>query len=177
MGLRADEVVEMRNGEKFVGRLSGITSNHVVLESQTAGVLRIDRAKISVIRLAPETGVSSPVINTTAEKTLAPGSLPSLSGISTNSAVTGVHQQLLQNATPEATKQFQEMAAALLGGKLTVSDLKAQARALTAQARQMQSEMGEEGGSAMEGYLRILENFVADKPLNNAPEAKPAEKK
>jgi hypothetical protein len=93
------------------------------------------------------------------------GALPKRATVLTNAASAGspvlkgmtvptnllqqVQQQFLSDAGPEANAKFNELLGGLLTGKLSVGDIRAQAKTAADQLRALQRESGEEGGDAM----------------------------
>jgi hypothetical protein len=56
-----------------------------------------------------------------------------------------------------------------MSGRLSVSDIRAQAQAATDQIKQLKGELGDEAGGMLDGYLTILEKFLDEaKPPGGA---------
>jgi hypothetical protein len=53
-------------------------------------------------------------------------------------------------------------------GKLSVDDIRAQAKAAADQLRQLQQESGEDAGFAASAYLSILDHFLRESAPTNA---------
>lgn len=140
-----------------------MSTNSVVLQSETAGKLTLQRSQVAAIhfdnaRLAPATSTMPEKLQSAPARAFkGPGSQTNL--------VEMVQRDLLSQATPEATKQFQDMVSGLLTGRLTVDDLKKQAKSISDQAHAMKADMGDEAGMALDSYLAILDNFLKDKPV------------
>lgn len=168
--LNSAELVEMRNGERYLGKILSMSTNAVVLESQTAGTLSLSRAQVASIQF--DTPKSAPLIAATngsgAQASLnhAPTAAGIAKGLGTQTNLVDLIQRdLLGDASPEATRQFRTMVASLMAGRLSVADLKKQAKSVSDQAHKMKAEVGEEAGVALDSYLAILDNFLADRPL------------
>jgi hypothetical protein len=88
-----------------------------------------------------------------------------------------VQQQFLAGAGDEAQQKFNEMVSGLLNGKLTVEDLRAQARTAAEQLRAHRKDLGDTSGWALDGYLAILDQFLGEdngpaKTSTNSPPRK-----
>ena len=62
-------------------------------------------------------------------------------------------------------------------GKLSMDDIRVQARNSIKEIKAARAELGEDAGGDLDGYLRILEHFLSetDKPAASAPVPKPKE--
>ena len=67
-----------------------------------------------------------------------------------------VQKQFLTDAGPEANKKFDELLSGLMSGKLTVDDLRAEARSAADQLRALKRDPGEDSSFAADAYLAIL---------------------
>jgi hypothetical protein len=82
-----------------------------------------------------------------------------------------VRAQFLAEAGPEANQKFSAMVGGLLSGKLTVKDIRTEAKSAADQLKELKRDLGEDAGWALDGYLAILENFLretAPPPGNSA---------
>lgn len=162
----ADQIV-MQNGDRYNGKVVSVTTNQLVLHSDVLGTINLSRSHVSQITF--EAGATSP----TALSQPKPATI-SATKISTNTSLTATMRQLksqpqliqqiqndyLNDATPEAKAKFDEMLTDLSSGKMSVGDLRAQAKATADQVRALRKELGEEAGEGLDGYLAILDNFV-----------------
>jgi hypothetical protein len=73
-----------------------------------------------------------------------------------------VRAQFLGTAGSEANTKFDAMVGGLMSGKLTVNDIRTEAKSAADQLKQLKSELGEDGGWAVDGYLTILESFLRE---------------
>lgn len=177
-----DEVV-MRNGDRYYGQVLSLNSNTVVLQSDVLGELRLTRSKVGGITFnAPKpAGEPTPSVVPPVPALPAGGTTNDLDrlvlqlGRSTN-LVADVQRGVLSEAGPEATRQFNDMIKGLLTGRLTVDDIRAQAATAAGQIRQIRSELGEDAGGVLDGYLKILEDFVNRAPARTAKPAAPIAK-
>jgi hypothetical protein len=181
-GFAADEVV-MRNGDRYYGQVLSLNSNTVVLQSEVLGQVRLSRSQVGGITLKAPKPAGEPTPAVPAISTLPSGGTTTNDleklvlqlGRSTN-VVADVQRGLLSEAGPEATRQFNDMVKGLLTGRLTVDDIRAQAATAAGQIRQIRSELGEEAGGVLDGYLKILEDFVNRASARTAKPAAPLAK-
>ena len=170
--LRADQV-EMQNGDRYVGRVLSLNTNTVVLQSDVLGTLRLPRTKVAVITLGTGPATNSPALPlltnaqvptpSIAPSNAAPNLSPALPQLdaSTN-LIQQVQNQFLSGAGPEANTKFNELLAGLMSGRLTVEDIRAEAKAAADQLRALKRESGEEAGFAADAYLAILDHFLKE---------------
>ena len=80
-------------------------------------------------------------------------------------------------AGPEANNKFNEMVSGLMSGRLTVNDIRAEAKSAADQLKELKRDLGEDAGGALDGYLAILEHFLQETAPPNvsspAPKSKP----
>ena len=171
--LPADQV-ELQNGDRYVGNVLSLGTNAVVLKSEVLGTLRLPRSRVAVITFGPVQATNSPVLSISRTN----AALPRLAAALTNAASGGssalkrmsvptnliqqVRDQLLSDAGPEANAKFNELLGGLLTGKLSVDDIRAQAKTVADQLRALQRESGEDGGVAAGVYLSILDHFLKE---------------
>lgn len=186
--LHADQV-EMKNGDRYVGSVLSMNAEVLVLKNDVLGTVKLPRGKVSQITMGPTTNseantqrspTNEPLRAPQAVDTNAAFSLPQLK---TNAAsIQQVRDQFLNDATPEAKAKFNELAGGLLTGKLSVADIRAEAKSAAEQLRALKADLGEDAGFAVDGYLAILDRFLNEgkSPVNSAtnaagktPKAKP----
>jgi len=170
----ADQVV-MQNGDRYNGRILSVSPTNVVLQSEVLGMLNLSRGKVA--SLAMGTG---PTTNT------APAATPSRSNAPTeldaavrqlgtqSNLVNLVRAQFLATANPEAGQKFDKMLTDLGTGRMSVADLRAEARAAAAQLRELEKEAGDDTGGTTELYLSILDRFLAETEPSTPATNKPA---
>jgi hypothetical protein len=169
--LRADRI-EMQNGDRYTGKVLSVDSESVSLQNESLGKVRIPRARISAVIIGTpganaQPSPASPSVPETNGVTPFPGStnlVPSgAAALTTNSAVVRqVQQQLLGNAGPEAQKKFTELLGGFLSGKLTVEDIRAEARSIGEQVRAVKGDLDPEQAAKVDGYLAILDRFLKE---------------
>ena len=170
--LSADQV-ELQNGDRYVGHVLSLNSNAVVMQSEVLGTLRLPRSKVAVITLGPGSTTNSlglPLAATAqtpplsaAPTNAASNPSPALSGLSTSTnLIQQVQKQFLSGAGPEANTKFNELLGGLMSGKLSVDDIRAEAKSAVDQLRTLQRESGEDAGFASSAYLSILDHFLKE---------------
>ncbi len=73
-----------------------------------------------------------------------------------------VQEQIFGKSSPEAAQKFNEMVGGLTSGSMSVNDLRNQAQAAINQIKSAKKEFGSDAGDMLDGYLVILQKFVAD---------------
>jgi hypothetical protein len=170
----ADQI-EMQNGDRYNGKVISMTNDTMVLQSEVLGTIAFPRAKIAKISLgngAPGAAAShdsttlsaKPAASTNA----AANSLSSLRQPAAASEAAKVKQQFLADADPAAKAKFDEMLGDLMNGKMTVADLRVQAKSAADQLRALKKELGPEADSTLDGYLSILESFLKQVPADES---------
>jgi hypothetical protein len=170
--LPADQV-ELQNGDRYVGHVLSLSTNAVVLRSEVLGTLRLPRSKVAVITFGPvqatnalalPRGTNAALPKVAAARTNgASGVSPVLKGMSVpTNLIQRVREQFLSDAGPETNAKFNELLGGLLNGKLSVGDIRAQAKTAADQLRALQRESGEASGLASEVYLSILDHFLKE---------------
>jgi len=163
---RADQI-EMQNGDRYHGKVLSLTNDLMVLQSEILGTVTIPRAKIARIALG-------------ASATNSVNSSPKPLAASTNSGATAlaslrkagaaddaekVKQQFLGDADPAAKAKFDQMLGDLMSGKMTIADLRVEAKSAADQLRGLKKELGPEADATLDTYLTVLENFLREVPV------------
>ena len=168
----ADQI-EMQNGDRYAGDVLSLDARAVVLQSDVLGTVRLVRTNVAVITLGTAPAINSPVRQspatglaptaTTASATAKPNLPPGLRqlGASTN-LIQQVQKQFLGDAGPEANTKFNELLSGLMSGKVSVEDIRTQAKSAADQLRALKRQGGEETGFAVDTYLAILDHFVKE---------------
>ena len=163
----------MQNGDRYNGRVLSVTSSNLVLQSDVLGVVTLSRAKIANVAFGTNVVVNPPTA-TLSSPAPAPATMSgrpkAADDISASLRQLGSHTNLIQKvqeqflgaASPEASAKFTEMLNDLTTGKMTIADLRAQARDVADQLRSLQRESGEDGGFTADLYLSILDRFLQD---------------
>ena len=169
--MHADHVV-MQNGDCYYGRLLSLTTNSLVLQSDVLGTLTLPRAYVTFITLgtvAPTNIVHPPSADLSRAAVAAPtnlvadlsGALRQL-GTQTN-LIQQVQGQYLDAAGPEAKDKFNQLLRGLITGKLTVDDIRVEAKSAADELRSLKQDLGPEMGDAVDGYLAVLDKFLQEK--------------
>ena len=171
----------MQNGDRYVGKVLSLDTNALVLQSDVLGTVHLPRAKVAHVTLgsAATTNMQTSAASVAVTNVDLSASLRQL-GANTN-FIQQVQAQFLSAAGPEANNKFNEMVGGLMSGKLTMNDIRVEAKSAADQLKQLKGELGEDGGWALDGYLAILENFLRETapsaPATNVsrplPQAKP----
>ena len=185
--LCADQV-EMQNGDRYAGQVLSLNTNTIVLQSDVLGTLRLPRARVAAITLGAGSVTNSPpspsLTNgqvralTVTPANPAPNSSPAFRrlGASTN-LIQQVQKQFLSSAGPEANNKFNDLLGGLMSGRLSVDDIRAEAKTAADQLRALKREGGEDAGFATDAYLAILDHFLKETahsgPATNAPATSP----
>lgn len=166
------EAIKLINGDQYHGRVIRVDETQVVFESEIQGRLKLPRSKVAVIILQEQAAaaLSKPKSDDSstrdpeeeARETAVEG-LDALrqGGDETSDAVTEVQQQFLKGASPEAIRQYRQMVSGLMGGSLSIEDIRQRAKESAEQIRRFRGEF-EEAGPILDNYLGILESFVRD---------------
>ena len=89
-----------------------------------------------------------------------------------------VQQEVIGQGNPAAAQKFNELLGGLMSGSLSVGDIRAQAQDSIKQIKEAKQQLGPDAGDLFDGYLAILENFVAETATNttitSAPSSAPA---
>lgn len=163
------DLVEMQNGDRYVGKIISLDTNTVVLQNDVLGTVRLPRARATTISIgsAADTNVAgvSSLQNTAA--TVPTNSVIDLSaslrqlGANTN-FIQQIQAQILGAAGPQANNKFNELVGGMLSGKLTVNDIRVEAKTAVSQLKELKRDLGEGAGGELDGYLAILEHFVQE---------------
>jgi Fe-S-cluster containining protein len=168
----ADQV-EMQNGDRYAGQVLSLNTNTVVLQSDVLGTLRLPRAKVAIITLGPGPATNSPPLpSLTNAQVRAPSVTPAPAppnpspalrqlGANTN-LIQQVQKQFLSGAGPEANTKFNDLLGGLMSGRLSVDDIRAEAKSAADQLRALKRESGEDAGFATDAYLAILDHFLKE---------------
>ncbi|HWX19584.1 MAG TPA: hypothetical protein VN578_06725 [Candidatus Binatia bacterium] len=169
----ADQV-EMQNGDRYVGKVLSLNSDTLVLQNEILGTVRLPRAKVAAINLGASIAAGAkrqlqltntlshaPALGLTNQTS--PDLAASFRQLGTNNPlIQQVQTQFLSDAGPEANKKFNELLGGLMSGKLSVTDIRAEAKSAAEQIRAVRKDLGEDAGGVIDGYLAILDSFVKE---------------
>jgi hypothetical protein len=164
------DLVEMQNGDRYVGRVLSLDPGTLVVQSDVLGTVTLPRGKVAHITFGPAgtnsakpAAASSPFRGPLARQTNTASNGVAVRQIGANTnLVQQVRQQFLGDAGPEANAKFNELMGGLMTGKLTVADIRVQAKSAADQLRSLKGEMGQSAGPELDSYLAILDKFLAE---------------
>ncbi len=171
---RAD-IVNLANGDRFVGSVELVNTAEIQLKSDTLGLVKIPRFKVQSIYFGtnqpPAAGIASAQ---KVEKDLN-------ADLFDTKDVEKVQGDLLATAGPEANAMFKDLIQGLSQGKLNTDDIRKQAAQSLKELKELQGELGEEADNPLvAGYVTILERFIKQGSTNGAkaivPKPAPAPK-
>jgi len=188
----ADQV-EMQNGDRYIGKVLSLNDSTLVLQNEVLGTVRLPRGKVALITLGPVTAVR-PVARPAATNHLAQAAIPGITnsvagagGVSpelssilgqlgtSSNLVKQVQSRFLSGAGSEANGKFNEMLDGLVSGKMSMTDLRAQAQSAADQLRAAKKDLGDDAGWGLDSYLAILDHFLNETappggtPTNSMP--------
>jgi hypothetical protein len=163
----------MQNGDRYLGTVLSLDTNTLVLRSAVLGTVTLPRGKVALIRLGPGGATSLPSAASAGKPQPAASSIAITNGTTDLSAplrqlgantnfIEQVRAQFLADAGPEANNKFNLMVGGLLSGRLTVNDIRVEAKSAADQLKELKRDLGEDAGGALDGYLAILENFLRE---------------
>lgn len=176
--VRADQLV-MQNGDRYNGKVVSVSSTNVVFQSEVLGVVTLSRSKVANLTMGTAVASTNSVVALPAPKTNAPDLSAALKQMGSQSNLANqVRAQFLATASPEANQKFDQMLGDLGSGKMSMADLRAQAKDAANQLRALEKEAGEDSTGTMGLYLSILDSFLAETESTGiAPTNRPAQKK
>lgn len=172
-GAQAADLVQMQNGDRYAGKILSMDTESVVMQSDVLGKITLPRTKVALLNLgsapiatlpkaaAPATNLQGApaVVVTNGSADLA--SMFRQTGTNQPS-VKAIREQYLLDAGPEANARFDELLGGVMSGKVTINDLRAQAKTAAEQLRGFKRDLGDDVGSEVDGYLSILDHFLAE---------------
>jgi hypothetical protein len=169
----AADSVQLANGDVLNGRVLGLDDKQLRLESDTLGQVNIPRPKVASITL----GDRKPAAATTAPKSgaaqmnLTPeGVLKQLQAGGLNPKDIGDIQKMFPLlTTPEASAYFNDTVKGLLGGTLSVGDIRKQAIRARDELKKATKGLGPDVEGSVAPYLQILEKFISETQPSSSP--------
>lgn len=186
-GLRAD-VLEMQNGDRYVGKVMSVSTNFVVLNSEVLGKITVPRDKVANLAFGTHAAtpkaanVIAPTVSTNLPVATVPTALANTNAdlsaafrqLGANTNFVGQIRQQMLAGNPEAARKYDELVSGLLTGQLSVSDVRQQAQTAAAQLRELKRQLGPEADESLDGYLQVLDSFIketANEPADAAPKS------
>ncbi len=177
--LPADQL-ELQNGDRLSGHVVSVSADAVVLENEVLGKITVPRKK--VLRLAFGTNSVAWVAASDHTRLSVPTNLPAAAALivsaktnaGTNDVMRQVREQLLAGS-PAAAGKYDAMVAGLMSGKLSLNDLRREAKSSVAQLEELKRELGADDADSLDGYLELLNSFLQETPVEptNAPNQRP----
>jgi hypothetical protein len=165
----ADQVV-MQNGDHYNGKVLSVSTTNVVLQSDVLGVVNLARTKVANVAMGSVVA-TNPAPLAVVTKTNAPTDFSvAMRQLGTQSnLLQQVRAQFLGGANPETNEKFNRMINDLTTGKMSVGDLRAEAKSAADQLRALEKEAGEDASGSMGLYLSILDSFLAETESTPGP--------
>jgi hypothetical protein len=164
----AADSVKLANGDVLNGRVLSLDDKQLRLESDTLGQVNIPRTKVVSITLGdvqPATPATAPkAVAGAAPASLSPdGVLKQLQATGINPKDLGEVQKMLPLlATPEASAYFNDTLKGLLGGTLSLGDIRKDAIRARDELKKATKGLGPDVDAAVAPYLMILEKFIGE---------------
>jgi hypothetical protein len=179
----ADEIV-MQNGDHYYGKVMSLTTNSLLLQSEMLGNINLPRAKVKLVTFgvnAPTNSARPTRPTTTSARLSVPVNTNKTADLSAalrslkadTNLVSQIQSDYLQAANPEANQKFNQTLNDLASGKLTINDLRGEARTAADQLRAFKRELGEDAGAELDGYLDLLDRFLRETESLAGPKTKP----
>lgn len=168
--LRADQI-DMQNGDHYLGKVISLSTNAIILQSDVLGTVTLPRNKVALLTLGSSASTNLPGLPAGVNGQLHAPLVPSANAPKLPATmkepgtdkhlIQKVESQYLAEATPEARQKFNQMAGGLLTGRLTVNDIRKEAKSAADQLRALRGDAGDETGM-VDSYLAILDNFLKE---------------
>ena len=174
--LRADRL-EMQNGDRYHGKVLSVSADTVVLESDVLGKVSVPRKHVARLVVGAEVQAPKAVTNLarTSTSTNEPAATPAVASASTNvdmsaalrnlgantNVIRQIREQMLAGMPAEAAK-YDEMVSGLMSGRLSLEDIRREAKSAADQLREVKRELGPEVGDSLDAYLHVLDGFLGE---------------
>jgi len=181
-GLRADQV-EMKNGERFSGKVLSVSGDVVVFQSETLGKINVPRQKVTSLTFGNSTtskstnAVSNITASASTNRTATATNRLTLSNADLSAALRSlggntnfirqIRDQMLAGS-PGAANKYDAMVNDLLSGKLNLSDIQREAKSAADQLRALKRDLGPDADS-LDMYLDVLDGFLKETSSNTTP--------
>ena len=156
------ETIHLINGDLIQAKVISLDEKQLSIQSSILGALNIPRDKVARIDFIPQPQSSS-IPPPKATKTL-PGAL---NQGNPSDLIQQVQQQMLTTAGPEANEMYQDLVQGVTSGSINIPQLKTMAEDTVQQIEELQAELGDDVGFALDGYLSILKGFIQKAEKNN----------
>src|ERR1041385_6045579 len=181
----ADQI-EMQNGDRYNGKLLAMTNSTLVLQSEILGTVTLPREKVSQILMGnaavtnaaksvaakPATALQKKPLLATPGGLLATNSSAARESADQKKVIQQVQDDYLAGADADTKSKYNEVVKGFLTGKLSLGDIRAQAKSAADQLRAARKDLGEDAGIALDGYLAILDSFLKETTSSDETPAK-----
>jgi hypothetical protein len=139
------------------------------MQSEVLGRVQISRSNIVSITLGASTSTNPTQFGSVGNsRLLTPAaaresaSPDASTPVDQTNLLQSVRKTYLNDAGPEANDKFNELMGGFLSGKLTVDDIRAQAKTAVEEARSLRKDLGEDAGTSLDTYINILDKFLKE---------------
>jgi len=192
------EILQLVNGDQYRGTVLGMNASNIVFQSEIQGRVVLPRNKVAQIVLHDVVARNTTNSAKSANAPLILSGPPSAQAQTVEPVseqmrrqgvdpkiVDQVQQEIFGKGSPAATAKYNELMGGVMSGRLGVQDIRAEAQKTINQVRAMKKDLGDDAGDMLDGYVSILEQFVAEsagapnevvapaKPASGAPAGKP----
>lgn len=170
--LQADQVL-LQTGDCLNGQVLSLTTNAMLFQSDVLGRVSLPRDRVVHVVFGAA-GLTNGVLPKTAMTRSSASATNALTdgdpGLATVLRQLRSQTNLIQQAQagqlsaagPEAQNKFQQLVGGLLSGRLSVADIRGEAKSAADQLREFKKDLGPDFGDALDSYLSILDNFVRE---------------
>lgn len=172
------EILLLNNGDQYRGKVLGMNASNILFQSEVQGRVILPRNKVAqiilneaavakaatnaavkpgagaVVMAGPPTAAGSPAGDSVTDEMRKQGIDPKI--------INEIQGQIFGKASPQAAAKFDELMNGVITGRLGVQDIRAEAQKTISQVKAMKKDLGDDAGDLLDGYVAILEKFVAD---------------
>jgi hypothetical protein len=167
----ADQIT-LENGDVLNGKVLSMTTNSLVLQDDSLGILTLPRLKVSNITFGAVAFRSAKAL-TQDQASPQANSFSDLQALSHeirehSNLVQEVEAQVLgSSASPAAINKFNDLIDELGSGQMDMNGLRSEAQSAADQLQEYKKEMGPDSGEEVSGYLSILNSFLRETSPTN----------
>lgn len=184
------EILLLNNGDQYRGKVLGMNASNILFQSEVQGRVILPRNKVAqiilneaavakaatnaavkpgagaVVMAGPPTAAGSPAGDSVTDEMRKQGIDPKI--------INEIQGQIFGKASPQAAAKFDELMNGVITGRLGVQDIRAEAQKTISQVKAMKKDLGDDAGDLLDGYVAILEKFVADSEDSGSQVVTPA---
>lgn len=166
------ETIHLINGDVLQAKVIALNDKQLSIQSDILGVLKVPREKVARIDFIQQPTPKHPVTQSPLHQSArSPNATKALLGTqnsgNANDLIQQVQQQMLTTAGPEANEMYQNLVQGVTSGSINIPQLKTMAEDTVQQIEELQAELGDDVGFALDGYLSILKGFIQKAEKNN----------